>query len=165
MNRCFTRGRRFLSRAEASQILPYPRNFCTKRDVPNYSTSRSRKSVCFATKIIYTRHYATSRSNGKSERMYDSLPHKAYVALGSNIGNRVEMIEKACRMMERDKNIRISRTSNLYETEPMYVREQNTFVNGVCEVGSHIYIGSSSLRFVIPACYSMANLSLGIHAA
>ena len=64
----------------------------------------------------------------------NELPHKAYIALGSNLGNRVKMIERACKMMGEDRSIRISRTSSLYETEPMYVKDQDRFVNGVCEV-------------------------------
>lgn len=57
----------------------------------------------------------------------------AYVALGSNLGNRVEWIEKACNMME-ERGIRIRRTSCLWETEPMYVEDQERFLNGVAEV-------------------------------
>ncbi|EPS28799.1 hypothetical protein PDE_03745 [Penicillium oxalicum 114-2] len=59
--------------------------------------------------------------------------HRAFIALGSNMGNRIDMIEKAC--IELDKaNIRVKRTSSLFETAPMYVLEQDTFINGVCEV-------------------------------
>lgn len=59
--------------------------------------------------------------------------HRAFIALGSNVGDRIEMIEKACREMER-ANIRVKRTSSLFETTPMYVLDQGTFMNGVCEV-------------------------------
>ena len=81
-----------------------------------------------------SRHFGTNRDNGTPRRVYDGLSHRAYIALGSNLGNRVGMIEKACKMMEADGNIRISKSSSLYETEPMYVRDQNSFINGVCEV-------------------------------
>ncbi|PVH70579.1 Dihydropteroate synthase [Cadophora sp. DSE1049] len=57
----------------------------------------------------------------------------AYIALGSNLGNRVEWIEKACNTME-ERGIRIKRTSCLWETEPMYVKDQDRFLNGVAEV-------------------------------
>ncbi|KAE8353656.1 Dihydropteroate synthase-like protein [Aspergillus coremiiformis] len=59
--------------------------------------------------------------------------HRAFIALGSNVGERVEMIEKACSEMER-ANIRVKRTSSLFETAPMYVLDQDPFMNGVCEV-------------------------------
>lgn len=58
---------------------------------------------------------------------------KAYIALGSNMGDRIGWIEKACTEMDR-RGIRVCRTSSLWETEPMYVLEQDKFANGVCEV-------------------------------
>lgn len=57
----------------------------------------------------------------------------AYVALGSNVGNRVKNIEAACFEMRR-RGISIVRTSGLYETNAMYVTDQPSFLNGVCEV-------------------------------
>lgn len=59
---------------------------------------------------------------------------KAYIALGSNVGDRLDMIEKACLALDQDPNIKITRTSSLYETEPMYVQDQARFLNGACEV-------------------------------
>lgn len=58
----------------------------------------------------------------------------AYIALGSNVGDRVEALEAACRAMRDDPDIHITQTSPLYETEPMYVEEQERFLNGVCEI-------------------------------
>lgn len=63
--------------------------------------------------------------------------HLAYIALGSNLGNRIEWIEKACSMM-KERGIDIKRTSCLWETEPMYVKDQDRFLNGVAEV-SYVY--------------------------
>lgn len=59
---------------------------------------------------------------------------RAFIALGSNVGDRVGMIEKACELLNNDPNIVVRRTSCLYETEPMYVEDQSRFVNGACEV-------------------------------
>lgn len=56
-----------------------------------------------------------------------------YLALGSNVGDRGAMIEAACQSMT-DRGIRVLRTSHLYETEPMYVEDQDKFLNGVCQV-------------------------------
>ncbi|KAL2029834.1 hypothetical protein VTO58DRAFT_109026 [Aureobasidium pullulans] len=58
----------------------------------------------------------------------------AYIALGSNVGDRLDMIEKACLALDQDQNIKVTRTSSLYETEPMYVEDQARFLNGACEV-------------------------------
>lgn len=57
---------------------------------------------------------------------------RAYVALGSNVGDRMAMIETACQEMNK-RCIKVLRTSHLYETEPMYVKAQQPFINGVCE--------------------------------
>ncbi len=62
-------------------------------------------------------------------------PHRAMIALGSNIGDRVSMIEQACEMMPV-WGINVKATSLLYETAPMYVTDQDAFYNGVCEVRS-----------------------------
>ncbi|KAH6634558.1 Dihydropteroate synthase-like protein [Chaetomium sp. MPI-SDFR-AT-0129] len=57
----------------------------------------------------------------------------AYIALGSNMGDRIGWIEKACNEMDA-RGIKVKRTSSLWETEPMYVLDQDRFVNGACEV-------------------------------
>ncbi|KAL0933176.1 folic acid synthesis protein [Colletotrichum truncatum] len=64
-------------------------------------------------------------------------PTTAYVALGSNLGDRVGWIEQACAEMDR-RGIKVKRTSSLWETEPMYVLDQDRFVNGACEVETEL---------------------------
>jgi 2-amino-4-hydroxy-6-hydroxymethyldihydropteridine diphosphokinase / dihydropteroate synthase len=59
----------------------------------------------------------------------------AYIALGSNLGDRIAWIEQACQEMT-SRGIHIKRTSSLWETEPMYVLDQERFVNGACEVSN-----------------------------
>lgn len=72
----------------------------------------------------------------RNDKSKDQVPRKrtAYIALGSNMGDRVAMIEQACREMDA-RGIMVKRTSSLWETEPMYVLDQDRFVNGACEVG------------------------------
>ncbi|KAF1987384.1 folic acid synthesis protein-like protein [Aulographum hederae CBS 113979] len=75
------------------------------------------------------------------QRSYASLKegwHRAFIALGSNQGDRVGEIEAACREMESQVDIRIVRTSNLWETEPMYVVDQAIFLNGACEIETRL---------------------------
>lgn len=62
----------------------------------------------------------------------------AYIALGSNIDDRVSMIEEACRRM-RSRGINVKRTSSLWETKPMYVVDQGNFLNAACEVSRAIW--------------------------
>ena len=72
----------------------------------------------------------------QNSRLTEMLPdesHKVYVALGSNVGNRIGNIEAACQRMH-DRGIRVTRTSALYETKAMYLEDQGSFINGACEV-------------------------------
>lgn len=50
------------------------------------------------------------------------------------MGDRVAMIEQACKEMEAGGKIKVLRTSSLWETKAMYVVDQDMFVNGACEV-------------------------------
>lgn len=64
----------------------------------------------------------------------------AYIALGSNMGDRIGMIEQACNTLT-SRGITVKRTSNLWETEPMYVLDQGNFINGACEVSKkHFFL-------------------------
>ncbi|RMX78890.1 hypothetical protein D0869_08721 [Hortaea werneckii] len=67
-----------------------------------------------------------------------STNDSVYVALGSNVGDRLEAIEAACRAIDEDQDMRVLRTSALYETEPMYVEDQERFLNGVCEIRTEL---------------------------
>jgi peroxiredoxin len=60
--------------------------------------------------------------------------HRAFIALGSNMGDRLEMIERACKLLDQSGEVSILRTSSLWETKAMYVENQADFLNGVCEV-------------------------------
>ena len=62
--------------------------------------------------------------------------HRAIVALGANIGDRIGNVEEACRAMDT-RSIKVIKTSCLYETDAMYVLDQDSFINGACEVSDH----------------------------
>ncbi|RDL33734.1 uncharacterized protein BP5553_08102 [Venustampulla echinocandica] len=117
---------------------------------------RSNASIPLTISIVATRHLSSLAAGRKKETSYsprqlspsiqralDDVLSKmqpevkraprAYVALGSNLGDRVDWIEKACNEMQ-SYGIHILRTSSLWETDPMYVMDQEKFLNGVCEV-------------------------------
>lgn len=66
-------------------------------------------------------------------RTSQPMRHRVYLALGSNLGDRVSLIESACREMTH-RGLRVVRTSGLYETKAMYLEDQQRFINGTCEV-------------------------------
>jgi dihydroneopterin aldolase/2-amino-4-hydroxy-6-hydroxymethyldihydropteridine diphosphokinase/dihydropteroate synthase/2-amino-4-hydroxy-6-hydroxymethyldihydropteridine diphosphokinase/dihydropteroate synthase len=59
----------------------------------------------------------------------------AFIAFGSNKGNRVRNISKALELLEKGK-ISVLDTSFLYESSPMYVVDQPKFLNGVIKVNT-----------------------------
>ncbi len=63
---------------------------------------------------------------------------EVYIAIGSNLGNRLQNIESACDKMT-EKDIIVVRTSALYETRPMYLEDQDLFLNCVCQVRNGLY--------------------------
>ncbi|EJD51844.1 Dihydropteroate synthase [Auricularia subglabra TFB-10046 SS5] len=59
--------------------------------------------------------------------------HRVAIAVGSNMGDRFGSITAALEHLEL-AGVRILWTSFLYETAPMYVTDQETFINGACLV-------------------------------
>lgn len=56
--------------------------------------------------------------------------HKAYLAIGSNLGDKRALIEQGVAALRACEEIRNVRCSSLIETEPYGPVEQDTFVNG-----------------------------------
>ena len=57
----------------------------------------------------------------------------AYVALGSNLGDREENLRNALKHLEANA-VRVVKVSTFIETEPYGVTDQPGFVNAVCQV-------------------------------
>ena len=103
--------------------------------------------------LVYMTYHWTSVQNRMSRKAYEALketklepnhsthPKRAYIALGSNLGDRFKIIETACKEMTKE-GIKVLRTSLLYESQAMYVEEQPPFINGVCEVICFISIST-----------------------
>lgn len=62
--------------------------------------------------------------------------HTAYIALGSNMGDRVNNLYNALDMLENECQSVVLDTSFLYETPPMYYTEQPAFLNAVCKIAT-----------------------------
>jgi dihydroneopterin aldolase/2-amino-4-hydroxy-6-hydroxymethyldihydropteridine diphosphokinase/dihydropteroate synthase len=73
---------------------------------------------------------------------------EVYIALGSNLGDRLGNFDKALKMLQKE-GLEILDVSGLYESEPMYVEEQPRFLNAVCKVLSRscrgLMLGTNSL--------------------
>jgi len=56
---------------------------------------------------------------------------KAFIALGSNLGDREKNIKEALKRM-KDSGIEILKVSSIIETEPYGYKDQDKFLNAVC---------------------------------
>ena len=59
---------------------------------------------------------------------------RAYLGLGSNLGNRSENLDQACRLLDESEGISVVRVSSYRETEPVGGPEQGKFLNAAAEV-------------------------------
>ena len=59
--------------------------------------------------------------------------HTAYVALGSNLGDKEANLRRALELLI-ERGVEIVKTSTFISTEPYGVTDQPQFLNGVCEV-------------------------------
>ncbi|KAJ2320265.1 trifunctional dihydropteroate synthetase, partial [Coemansia sp. RSA 2681] len=70
-----------------------------------------------------------------AEKAAKSGMHSAYIALGTNLGNRLENMHQALHRLNTDMpNSHVVETSFLYQTAPMYVTDQPAFLNAACLV-------------------------------
>ena len=60
--------------------------------------------------------------------------HRAYVAFGSNMGDRRAHIEAGIQVLKEEKRNRVGRISDMIETEPYGGVEQEDFLNGCLEL-------------------------------
>lgn len=58
----------------------------------------------------------------------------AYLALGANLGDKLENMREAVRLLEADGRCTVVARSSIYVTKPVGVEDQPDFVNAVIEV-------------------------------
>lgn len=60
--------------------------------------------------------------------------HKAYVAIGSNLGDRKLNLKAACQLIDAQPDVWVTKQSPLYETAPYGYVNQPPFLNGCIEL-------------------------------
>lgn len=62
----------------------------------------------------------------------------AYLGLGTNKGERINYIESALMEIGKLEKTHILKSSDIYETEPWGIREQNDYLNSVVEIDTKL---------------------------
>jgi 2-amino-4-hydroxy-6-hydroxymethyldihydropteridine diphosphokinase len=79
----------------------------------------------------------------------------AFIALGSNMGDRFELLKKAIQLISGHRNIQLVNSSSIYETDPVGYEDQDLFLNMVVKVRTDL-----SPTHLLDACLQM-ELELG----
>ncbi len=66
---------------------------------------------------------------------------KAYLSLGSNIGNREAYLRAATKIIKANSSIKVTKVSGVYETEAVDGTPQRPFLNVVIEIETQISPG------------------------
>jgi 2-amino-4-hydroxy-6-hydroxymethyldihydropteridine diphosphokinase len=62
------------------------------------------------------------------------LTHSAFIALGSNLQDPKQQVEKALQVISASPEISLIRASSLYKTAPVGYDNQDDFINAVAEI-------------------------------
>ncbi|MEA1926761.1 MAG: 2-amino-4-hydroxy-6-hydroxymethyldihydropteridine diphosphokinase [Candidatus Auribacterota bacterium] len=68
--------------------------------------------------------------------MRKNIEVDTFISLGSNRADRVGNIRQALLLLGRSSGVRVRDVSSLYESEPMYLREQDLFLNCVAIIST-----------------------------
>ncbi|QZY54816.1 2-amino-4-hydroxy-6-hydroxymethyldihydropteridine diphosphokinase [Crassaminicella profunda] len=64
--------------------------------------------------------------------------NKAYLGIGSNMGNKKENIQKSIELLKKHADIEVSQISSFYETAPVGYTHQDWFLNIVVEIATNL---------------------------
>ena len=93
----------------------------------------------------------TTTGNLQTKQLYNSIENgiqsgvttsidgkwaKAYLAFGSNIGNRMDYILQALDLLRSEPHLEVLNISSVFESEPMYFKDQSPFLNGCIEIST-----------------------------
>ena len=82
--------------------------------------------------------YCSTTNEGLFAFNSHKYKYVVYLAVGSNLGDRFQNIRKALQLLEVGGDVRLTQTSFLYETKPMYVTDQPAFLNGAVEIHTNL---------------------------
>jgi 2-amino-4-hydroxy-6-hydroxymethyldihydropteridine diphosphokinase len=66
------------------------------------------------------------------------LPHRVYIALGGNLGDRPANLQAALNALQASGHVRVENLSHLYETAPFGYADQPDFLNMALEAATDL---------------------------
>lgn len=72
--------------------------------------------------------------------MIDSKINTAFIALGSNIGDKLNYLKSAVKLIHDDKNCLVEKASSVFETKPYGVKNQDNFFNAVIQIKTEFIV-------------------------
>lgn len=95
---------------------------------PSVQVTRSRTD--FYPSSLNTRSISTSPTSNRT------LPHTAFLGIGTNIGDRVKNLTSALQQLKAlgQGQVEVVDSSFLYESEAMYHEDQDRFLNAAIKV-------------------------------
>ncbi|KAK4689659.1 hypothetical protein P7C73_g453, partial [Tremellales sp. Uapishka_1] len=101
--------------------------------IPSISIERTRADFLQRPKKADRSQSSQNTMSGPST----SSKQRVFIALGSNIGDRIGNIQKAVKGLQAGGCV-LKGCSRLYESEPMYVEDQDRFINGAVELETEL---------------------------
>lgn len=62
------------------------------------------------------------------------MMNSVFISLGSNIGNRLDYLQRAVRLLQQVEQVNVVKVSSIYETDPVGYEDQAAFLNMVVEI-------------------------------
>lgn len=84
-----------------------------------------------------TKNFDLPIFSNKLETKIDDRWNKAFLAFGSNLGDRFKNIQLALDILKNNPRITVNQVSSLFESEPMYFTNQDLFMNGCIEISTN----------------------------
>jgi len=75
---------------------------------------------------------------------------RAFIGLGSNVGDRAENLRQAIRALQATSDIELAQVSGMYETEPVGGPSQPDYLNAVVEIDTQL-----GPRAIFEACMTI----------
>jgi 2-amino-4-hydroxy-6-hydroxymethyldihydropteridine diphosphokinase len=73
------------------------------------------------------------------KKVMDTAPHVlVFLLLGSNMGNRLQLLESACSMLQQQPDIWVEKKSSVYESAPWGFEAEQNFFNMALQVHTQL---------------------------